>query len=428
MNERLLQFIWQAGHFNKNFLQTTRGEDVEIIDPGRLNSNQGPDFLDAKIRINETLWAGSVELHIHPGDWQKHGHDEDENYRNVILHVVWQNKAGLNSDANELNRIPLLELSHSVSKLLLDQYEQWMNLDHFIPCQPSLSRIDHLHWQSWKERVLVERWMRKTDRVLKMLEKNNFHWEETCWWLIARNFGNPVNADAFECMARSLPITILKRHRPQVIQLEALLLGQCGLLNGRFKEGYPILLQKEYRYQRDKYKLRPILMPVHFLRMRPGNFPSIRLAQLAMLMHTRENMFDSWREMKDLDSLKKSFDVVANDYWHYHYRLDELSEFKIKRIGAAFIENLIMNTVCPMLFTYGLHLNEQPIKDKAIKWLEQLSPESNRIIKKFESLGIHSKNAFDTQALLEQKASYCDLRKCLDCGIGRKLLTRNFEL
>ena len=426
MNERLLQFIWGAGHFNKNFLQTDRSEHIEIIDPGKLNVNQGPDFLDARIRINGTVWVGSVELHIYPDDWDKHGHGDDENYRNVILHVVWQNKPSISISQQSIKSISILELAPRVSKILLAQYEQWMNLDSFIPCQSSLGLVDNLHWQGWKERILVERWQRKTARVKEMLLQNLFHWEETCWWMIARNFGNPVNADAFEAMARSVPINIIWKHRSNIIQLEAILLGQAGLLNGRYKEGYSILLQKEYRYQREKYKLRPILMPVHFLRMRPGNFPTIRLAQLAMLMHQQENIFAGWLEANDLDNLKKDLDIVANDHWHYHYRLDELSNFRIKRMGESMIDNLVMNTVCLMLFTYGQHLNDQPVKEKAIHWLKQLAPENNRIIRKFNSLGIISKNAFDSQALLELKTSYCDLRKCLDCGIGRKILGASF--
>ena len=374
---------------------------------------------------------------IEPKDWmpqlyrkqlirmiEQHGHSEDENYRNVILHVIWKNE-GINKKQSRSNDLPTLELAPLVPKIMLDRYEQWMNLDSFIPCQSSIGEIDNLHWQGWKERILVERWMRKTQKITLLLSLNNFHWEETCWWMIARSFGIPVNAEAFETMARSVPFNIISRHRNQIIQLEAIFLGQAGLLNGKFREAYPNLLQKEYRYQRNKYRLRPILMPVHFLRMRPGNFPTIRLAQLAMLIHTREHLFSMMLENIDLKELKQSFDIIANDYWHYHYRLDQEGEFKIKHLGEAMVDNLMLNTVCPLLFAYGHHQGNQLIKDKAIDWLYQLSPENNRIIRKFETLGVHCNNAFDSQSILELKSSYCDLKRCLDCGIGQGMLKKS---
>ncbi len=423
MNERLLQYIWSAQHFNTSNLETTSGEPVRVIEPGRLNTNQGPDFLDARIQINNELWIGSVELHIRKADWDQHKHSEDENYRNVILHVIWKNEEQINKKAGSDN-LPTLELSPLVSKIMLDRYEQWMNLDCFIPCQSSIGETETLHLQSWKDRIMIERWMRKTEKIKLLLSQNNFHWEETTWWLMARNFGNPVNADAFETMARSIPFNIISRHRNQIIQLEAILLGQSGLLNGRYKEAYPNLLQKEYRYQRNKYCLRPILMPVHFLRMRPGNFPTIRLAQLAMLLYSMEHIFSIILESENIKSLKKNFDIIANDYWHYHYRLDEAREFKLKHLGGAMVDSMLMNTVCPLLFAYGYHHGDQKIKDKAIDWMQQISPENNRIIRKFETLGIHCYNSFDSQSILELKSSYCDQKRCLECGIGQGILGR----
>jgi len=276
VTERLLQFIWQFQYFNKSELTTSEGEAVQIIFPGQFNSNQGPDFSDAKIKIGHEIWAGNVELHFKTSDWKKHRHHKDSNYNNVILHVVWED-----DEAGPAN-VPTFPLRERVSKILLERYEELMNAGGFIACENTVHNVRDLIWKSWKERLLVERLVRKSELVVAYLQQSNFHWEETFWWLLARNFGMTVNADAFEAMARSIPLNILSKHKAQIHQLEALLLGQSGLLKGIFDEDYPVMLQKEYQFFKKKYDFKPIQLPVFFLRMRPGNFPSIRLAQLAI--------------------------------------------------------------------------------------------------------------------------------------------------
>lgn len=425
MTERLLQYIWGEQHFNSTHLQTISGDPVQIIEPGKWNQNQGPDFLEARIKIGDNIWVGSVELHLREDDWMKHGHSDDDNYRNVVLHVIWKQDIRTKGKVQQEIKLPTVELAPLVPKFLLERYSQWMELSDFIPCRHSITSVHELVWESWKERLLVERMIRKTRRILELLNSNKVHWEETYWWMLARNFGNPVNSAAFEEMARSIPFTLLSKHRQHPVQLEALFLGQAGLLNGRFNDSYAQLLQKEYRYQRNKYQLRPICHPVHFLRMRPGNFPTVRLAQLAMLIHQNKFLFSMARDQPDLKALKDCFDVVANDYWHYHYRLDEESPFTIKRTGVEMINNLLINTVCPMLFAYGQYFDNGSAKQKALNWLLQLPAENNQVIRKFKEHGVQVREAFDSQALLEMKTQYCDARRCLECGIGRKLLTPN---
>ena len=415
MTERLLQFIWQFQYFTKSELSTTAGELIQIIYPGQYNTNQGPDFADAKIKIGKTTWAGTVELHINTSDWTKHNHQQDKNYNNVILHVVWEDdKAG--------NNIPVLELKGRVSKILLYRYEELMHADSFIPCEKSIHSVREIVWKSWKDRLLAERLIRKAAIVDNYLQQNNYHWEETFWWLLARNFGMKVNTEAFEAIARSVPVNILAKHKNQVHQLEALLLGQAGLLEEKFTDDYPILLQKEYRFLQSKYRLKPVSLPLHFLRMRPGNFPTIRLAQLTMLVHQSVHLFSKIKEVHSVKEIKQWFDVTANDYWHYHYRLAERSAFKKKKLGAAMIDNIIINTIVPVLFSYGSYYKEQQYKDKALQWLEGIAAEVNRITKGFLQLGIENKNAFDSQALIELKNEYCSKKRCLDCGIGNALL------
>lgn len=418
MTERLLQFIWQFQYFNPSSLSTGAGEPLSIMIPGQYNTNQGPDFLDAKIRVDKTIWAGSIELHIKTSDWDKHKHETDKNYNNVILHVVWEDDA-------RVNDLPVLELKDKVSKILLERYEALMNTSSFIPCEKTIASIKDITWKSWKDRLLIERLMRKSVMVETLLAQNKNHWEETFWWLLARNFGFKVNADAFEAIARSVSLSLLTKHKNQVQQLEALFLGQAGLLETEFSTDYPRLLQREYRFLKDKYKLQPIHHPIHFLRMRPGNFPTIRLAQLAMLIHGTTRLFSRVKDTNDVKDVREWFDITANDYWHYHYRLDDDSVFKMKKLGDSMIENLIINTVCPVLFAYGNYHNEDKYRQKALKWLEQTAAEQNSITKGFEQIGIENENAFDSQGLIELKSQYCDNKRCLECGVGNILLKQS---
>ena len=415
ITERLLQFIWQFQYFNKGELTTVAGEELQIIFPGHYNTDQGPDFTDAKIKIGKTTWAGRVELHVNSTDWVKHKHEGDENYNNVILHVVWQNEPGDHS-------IPVLELKNRVSKLLLQRYEELMNSSSFIPCENSIQSVRDITWQSWKERLLAERLLRKAKAVEIFQQQNNDHWEESFWWMLARNFGIKVNADAFEAIAKSIPVNVLAKHKNQIHQVEALLLGQADLLNEDFKEDYPKLLQREYKFLQKKYDLKPVHIPVHFLRMRPGNFPTIRLAQLAVLITESSHLFSKIKEAKSISEVKKWFDVTANDYWHYHYRFDEESAFRKKKLGTTMIDNIIINTVCPVLFAYGNYHQEEKYKLKALQWLEETAAESNSITKGFKHLGIENRSAYDSQALIELKTQYCDRKMCLECGVGNHLL------
>jgi hypothetical protein len=416
VTERLLQFIWQFQYFNKSELATSFGEPVQIILPGQYNTNQGPDFLEAKIKIGRTVWAGNVELHFKTSDWQKHDHDNDENYRNVILHVVWEN------DAAGKNSIPILELREKVSKILLLRYESLMNAAGFIACENSIQNVQGIIWEGWKDRLLAERLTRKSEVVRNYLKQSNYHWEETFWWLLARNFGLAVNADAFEAIAKSIPLNILSKHKNQILQLEALLFGQAGLLNESFIEDYPNMLRNEFQFYNKKYNLRRSNARVFFLRMRPVNFPTIRLAQLAALIQQSAHLFSRIKEAVSVLEVRKWFDVTANDYWHYHYRFDEASSFRKKKVGAAMIDNIIINTIVPMLFAYGSYYGEEKQKQKAIKWLGQISSEKNAVTKGFSWLDVNNKNAFDSQALIELRNEYCSKKRCLDCAVGNAIL------
>lgn len=419
MTEKLLQFIWHLQYFHRNELRTEQGDSLQIIQPGTWNTNQGPDFLSAKIKIGETTWAGNIELHLHSSDWFRHSHETDSNFQNIILHVVWKNDEPTDTFRFYL---PVLELQSRVSVLLLQRYEEWMNNVCFVPCEKSLHLVSQLIWTKWKERLLIERLQRKSTYILKLYEQNRQHWEETFWWMIARNFGIRVNADAFEEIAHSIPINILTRHKGQIHQLESLLFGQAGLLDTRFKESYPRMLQKEYRFLQKKYRLPKVFVPLKFMRMRPSSFPSIRLAQLAMLIHNSTHLFSSIKDIKSLPELKELLNITANDYWHYHYRFEELSDYKVKNLGEDMLDNIVVNTIAPVLYTYGSYHKETTFNNKALRWLEEIAPENNRITRGWKEIGVPNLQAYDSQSLIELKTQYCDYKRCLECSVGNTLL------
>ena len=423
MKEDLLQYIWQFQYFNNNELQTTTGEKIQIQFQGSHNSNQGPDFTGAKIRIGKTLWAGNVELHINSSDWNLHHHSSDDNFNNIILHVVWNHDTEITGSNN--NYLPTLELQDKVSKLLLDKYRELMTTATFIPCENLVHQMNELSLTHWKQRLLAERLISKSEKILAILSKTNFHWEETFWRLIAHNFGLKVNSTFFQKIAETLPVSILAKHKNSIHHLEALLFGQGGLLNKKFEEKYPAMLQKEFAFYKQKYKLLPVDGELFFLRMRPANFPTIRLAQLAILIHESEHLFSKIKEAQSVNEVKKMLNVTANDYWNYHYLFDEETSYKKKTLGSQMINNVIINTVVPVLFAYGIHHDEKAYREKAISWLEDISAEKNMITKGFQHLSFSNKNAFDSQALIQLKNEYCNKKLCLNCAIGNSLLKRS---
>ena len=421
MTERLLQYIWQYKYFNSSELRTTQDQYLQIIHAGIHNSNQGPDFLDAKIRIDQTIWAGSIELHTNSSEWKTHNHDADENYRNVILHVVWKEDQDLQLP------FPTLELRDRVPNFLLNRYEELMQSPLFIPCQQHIKNVNQITITSWKERLLIERLQSRALHIELLLKKNNQHWEEVFWWLLASNFGLKVNSESFEKIAMSLPINILGRHKSQLHQVEALLFGQAGLLDKKFNDAYPNMLRKEYQFLQKKYGLQKTHFPLLFLRMRPANFPTIRLAQLAALINESHHLFSVIKETETLSEVEKLLFVTANDYWHYHYRLDEQTAFSKKKLGRQMVDNILINTIIPIVYAYGYFNNSEHYKNKAVGWMEQVHAEKNGITKGFEMLGIENKNAFDSQSLIRLKNDYCNYKKCLQCAIGNNILKQESD-
>lgn len=389
---------------------------LQIITAGQFNFNQGPDFLNARIRIDNTILAGNIELHLEEEGWRRHAHQHDPNYKNIILHVLWD------PPRQPQLALPTIALKDRVPKILLLRYQELMKSKAFVPCAQNVHDAGSITWRGWKERLLAERLLRKSAQVQQYLEQSHYHWEEVFWWMLARNFGIPVNADAFEAVARSVTLKILAKHRNNLLQLEALLLGQAGLLDEVFEDPYAAALAREYRFLKMKYGFHPIHLPVHFLRMRPRNFPTVRFAQLAMLVHTISFPFSTIRESDALNAVRQLLTVTPGEFWDTHYMLREAAAFNKKTAGQQMTDNIIINTIAPMLFAYGHLKQEQQYKDKAIDWLEQLPAERNVITGQWETMGISGRHAGDSQALLELKKEYCDAKRCLECAVGNHLL------
>lgn len=421
MTEEFLQYIWKHSLLDRSKLVTSGGKRIEIISAGQHNRDSGPDFFNAKLKIGDTLWAGNVEVHIRSSAWGQHKHQYDEAYKNVILHVVWEDdEPVLRADKTE---IPAIELKEIVPINVYKQYAALRFSSKEIPCEKEIGKVDILTLNSWLDRLLVERLQKKTDYINTKLNKSINDWEETFYQVLVRNLGNPVNSEPFERLASALPYKIIAKHILQPLQVEALLFGQAGMLNDTFKDTYPQKLQKEYNYLKHKLTLTPISKSEwKYMRIRPPHFPSMRIAQLAAILIKNGRLLRNIIEADSIQNISSLFKVKPSTYWQTHYRFDKHSAQSDGTIGRATIEVLIINAVVPTLFLYGKHTNHEDISEKALTLLHTLKAEKNRIIEKWESLGIHSSDAYNTQALIQLRKEYCDFKECAQCAIGHKLM------
>jgi hypothetical protein len=426
LTEDFLHYVWKFRLFDKNCLKTTAGESIEIYTAGLHNTDSGPDFHNARIKISDTTWAGNVEIHISSSDWHKHNHTNDDAYKNVILHVVYRDDEPITlPDGRQL---PTLELQSRISDDLYNRYHALIfGNQTIIPCEASIGTVDEFTMRTWLTRVLVERLEKRSKAVIQALEVNRGDWEETFYQFLAANFGFKTNALPFELLARSLPQNILAKHKNNPMQIEALIFGQAGFLQGVLTDDYPKKLQEEYTFLRKKYSLTPVENHLwKFMRLRPQNFPTIRLAQFAALIVRSNHLFSKILDIRDVKSLRDLFtDISINTYWDDHYRFGTVSKPSSKNLGAASIDIILLNTLALFLFSYGKHLQLEHFINRSLKLLESLPAEQNNIIADFETLGVKANTAFESQALLELKNNYCNFKKCLQCGIGNKILSHS---
>ena len=426
MTEQLFQFIWQYKLFDIAAIQhTVQGESITILSVGILNTDEGPDFTNAKIKIGNTIWAGDVELHIHASDWIKHQHQTQDNYQKIILHVVLHADVAIQDHLG--NAIATIELKNAIPPHFIAAYATLMQNTQALACQTQIKNVREIIVHQQLDRVLIERLQIKAERIQELLAQTNNDWNEVFYISIARAFGSNVNAETFQALATRIPLRILAKHKNNVTQLEAMLFGVAGLLPQQSNDAYIKLLIQEFQLLKTKFSLVPMdAARFKFLRMRPANFPSIRIAQLASLIHQASALMSKvLAASSDLQKLEKLFDAQASTFWQQHYTFaEETHEQQTKSLGKASIHGIIINTVCPVLYQYGKYIGEQKYCEQAINLLQQLPAEKNKFITVFEQVGYTPKNAFQSQAMLQQFQFYCAPKKCLQCSIGFGLLKK----
>lgn len=420
MNERLFQYLWKNSLFRPEELKTTAGETVVVIDPGQLNQNAGPDFLDGRIKIGNTVWAGNIELHLNASDWKRHAHDQDPAYQNIILHVVLKN-----DEQDVLGNFPTLVLDGRFPEDVLNRYQRLMGKEEKIACHQQIGNFPKIKWQSWLNRLLAERWEEKLTEWETLWQQSGKDWRQLLYYRMAANFGFHVNREPFLQLALSLPLQVLSKHRQQPKQLEALIFGQSGLLNAVSEEDdYVIALQKEYHFLRRKYELTPLAAyQWKFMRMRPSNFPTLRLAQFAMLIHQSLDLFSKMMEVREEKEIYSLLEVQAGKYWDNHYRLGVESKENVpKKLGKEAMRNIIINTIAPMQFLYARLQGADNLVENSVNLLQSLPPEKNNIIREWKAIDKFPEDAAESQALLQLFSSYCSSRNCLDCAVGSYLV------
>ncbi len=427
MKEFVLHYVWQHRLFVQHDLFTTDGKKIEVIDVGKLNMHAGPDFFNAKIKIENTIWAGNVEIHNLSSDWNKHKHQLDANYKNVILHVV--RKADVPVFLPDGQLIPQLEISFS--KEIEKNIDSLLLSTKWIACEDKLLNVSRLYWYDWKTTLLAERLMQKTHEIYDLLSLNGNNWEETCFVVLAKSFGFSVNKTGFLRMAKTIPWTVLLKTKHNLLSLEALLFGQAGLLNEmKESDDYLLGLKQEYQILQARYLLKPIDSQLwRMLRLRPDNFPYIRISQFASLLYMQENLFNKIIQARKLDELICILQKIkVSVYWRKHYRPNELSKEKDKNLGIHSIYSILINAFLPVIFSYGERYQDDEIKNRALAFIDEIPPENNYITRNWRDLGVSMETAGDTQALIHLFKNYCDKKNCLRCRIGYKLLTNSFNM
>lgn len=425
VTEEFLHYLWKYRLLKPN-LKLVSGEACEVIDVGIHNQNAGPDFFNARIKIEDTIWAGNVEIHFKSSDWFAHKHHLDKAYENVILHVVRQNDKTLYSKSGQI--LPTIEIMEDYHPEMYKRYTEIMTNRNWVACENLLNRVDRFVINNWLDRLMIERLEEKAMEIESQLHFNHNNWEQTFYEFLARNFGFKVNALPFDLLAKSLPLSCLGKHKNSILQIEALLFGQSGLLKSGFNDSYPRQLQKEYNFLKEKYNLTHLDHHIwRFMRLRPSNFPTIRIAQFADLVFKSSHLFSKVLEAGSLKDLLALFTISVSAYWRDHYLFDKLSAVRSKNLGLTAIHLIMINTVIPFLFVYGKNRNDQGMVDRSLRLLDQLPGEVNTVVKKWETLGMSVRTAFNTQALIELKSNYCNHKKCLHCAIGNDLLKQEIH-
>lgn len=422
ISEELLHFIWQFRFFDQLELQSQEGERITVVDVGRHNSDAGPDFLFARVRIDDKEWYGHVELHIDAADWRKHRHQSDPAYNNVVLHVVWEGDTfALRADGS---RIPTLQLVERVDKSLLSKYSLIKDNQLWIPCEKQLAGVNDMIKTQLLQRQAAERLGYKYNLVYALIEETNRDWDKVLFILLCRSFGMKVNAEAFMSLGNMLDVRFFQKYQDDLTKLEALVFGQAGWLDTNAEDDYHGQLKEEYAYLKKLHQLTQMdSSNWKFMRMRPYNFPTFRAAQLIGLYTWTSTLFADILFAENIQAVQTMFEnVVASSYWGTHFSFGKPSSAHSRRISPVFVEHLLINAFIPTMFAYGKSVDDINFQYKAIEWLESIKPEKNNITSKFSALSMPIRSAADSQAVLHLKEHACDKKQCLKCAVGLSVL------
>lgn len=420
MREDFLHYVWQYKKFDFSNLTTIAGENLQILKYGDYLQQSGPDFFNAQITINKQKWAGNIEIHVKSSDWYLHNHEKDANYDNVILHVVWEHNIPIFRKDN--TEIPVLEIKKYVRKEILEHYKTLLCPKSWIYCENQIANVDDFVWKNWQERLFLERLERKCVAIDQLLSETKNDWEAVLFCMLAKNFGLNTNADAFLKIAKFIPFTVIRKERAETENLESLFFGIADLFPKEPQDRYAKDLKKRYDYLIQKYQMKKaVIEPVQFFKHRPDNFPTIRLAQLAMLYHRQQQLFSAMIDVKGKKELYQLLELTISDYWQNHYQFDKESPKKKKQFSKSFIDLLAINTIIPIQFAYAKSQGKE-ISESLLSLMKEIAAEKNVIVEKFSGFGVKPKNAFETQSLLELKNEYCNRSQCLHCAVGIHLL------
>ena len=420
--EQLLHYVWKHKIFPLKELKTTTGQQVEVIDTGLANTDAGPDFFNAKLKLDGVLWIGNIEIHERSSDWFKHGHHADAGYNSVILHIASEIDTEISRSNGE--RIPQIQLI--CPEAVRTNYKELLETDSYPPCYRIIPSLSPFTAHSWMSALQMERFEQKATLLNERLKRCQGNWEDAFFITLARNFGFGLNGDAFETWAHQLPFRAVDKHRNDLFQIEAIFFGQAGILEDSDGDGYYLRLKKEYTYLQHKFGLIPMDASLwRFLRLRPANFPHIRIAQLACLYHRAYGLLSRIMETETLQGVRDILKGGTSEYWLTHYTFGGSSPSRPKALSNTSLDLLIINTVVTFLYAYGLHKGNPVLCARAGSFLEELKAENNYITRMWEQYGMKASNAADSQALIQLKKEYCDKKKCLYCRIGYEYLKRS---
>jgi len=421
IREDLLHYVWKTKSFDLTDLRTIDGEKIEVQNFGFINTNSGPDFSNGKIKMGKIIWSGNIEMHVFSSQWLQHGHQHDAAYRNVILHVVYEHDGQIIKQNGQV--IPTLELKDRIIPAVKKNYLKLIHNQNWIPCANIFPDWSEDRWHLYLSSLMVERLERKVHDIQHIYKYSNGDWERTCFILLAKYIGSPVNSFPMEILSKSLDSKIFLKNKDNELFAAALLFGQAGMLQADFGEDYPALLRKEYEYQRKKWNLTTMDVSIwKFGRLRPHNFPTVRIAMLANIISQTNHLFARIKEKNSKKEIESVLQTNLPLYWDTHFRFGKESNAVKKKISSTQMDLIMINMIAPLLFYYGELQGDESFKEKALHILEEVKPEKNSIINKWKEMGPEAKNAVQSQALIQLKQEYCNHKRCLECQVGHYIL------